>query len=765
MHLILLLAAIVALSLFSVFRLTTSEDISDLVPTRPEYLAEGFTVVKHAPFMRLIAITAGGEEKPAAYANMLAETLKSPLIPEAVAGPGGMLSPNFFEKLVPFAPHLLTVRQISEFPSLFTKEHIQKTIAENKKQLLGPAGMFARSVIALDPLRVHEFFLPNIADGGKFGKFGLEDGFFVDASGKYSLVLARPASSMTDSRGAMEVMRAVRESTASLPANVKTYIQGSYAHTEDNANIIKADLNKIMPVSFSILAILLIIFLRNKYALLVLCIPVISLIFSTAILSFAYSDVSGIVLAFGSVILGITADYAIHTYYGVTSNPVIDETLPRLARALQACALTTLSAFISLFFSDIPAMRQMAVFGASGILFALAVSIFVLPHFIRHRRKIPFSHKRPEPATFNSMKLGIISLALSGFITVSFTSMGVDGDIRNLVWKSDKTSEADEKTQSVWGLNQQPVFIVSRGKSGDAGMEQALHINGQVWEILQNEGIEASSIAPLLPPRQSQQERGEAWRNFWRERGLTVLAEMKNALSKAGFSSAASTPFVSLTTTEPEIILPETLRKMGMGFFLDMFVTSTPDFNLVFTSLPAGEKISQDIHAKLSAVGAWLFSGEEFRQKMAEAFGNEIRNFCCVTFLVTLGVVIVLFRSPRRCLPPLLPMLAALAATLLFFRLFNIPVNIFHAVALPLVIALSIDYGIFIQSALEQNAVKHAEKAILLSGLTTLSGFGCLLLARHPALHSIGIAVTVGVAAAMLTAVWLLPGLLQNEQA
>ena len=55
-------------------------------------------------------------------------------------------------------------------------------------------------------------------------------------------------------------------------------------------------------------------------------------------------------------------------------------------------------------------------------------------------------------------------------------------------------------------------------------------------------------------------------------------------------------------------------------------------------------------------------------------------------------------------------------------------------------------------------------RAVLLAGLTTLAGFGALVLARHPALHSIGLTVLLGIGAAMPTALLVIPALRRNEE-
>jgi predicted RND superfamily exporter protein len=49
------------------------------------------------------------------------------------------------------------------------------------------------------------------------------------------------------------------------------------------------------------------------------------------------------------------------------------------------------------------------------------------------------------------------------------------------------------------------------------------------------------------------------------------------------------------------------------------------------------------------------------------------------------------------------------------------------------------------------------EKAVLVSGLTTLAGFGALALALHPALHTIGVTVLLGIGAAFPSALLVIP--------
>jgi uncharacterized protein len=58
----------------------------------------------------------------------------------------------------------------------------------------------------------------------------------------------------------------------------------------------------------------------------------------------------------------------------------------------------------------------------------------------------------------------------------------------------------------------------------------------------------------------------------------------------------------------------------------------------------------------------------------------------------------------------------------------------------------------------------ETDKAVLVSGLTTLLGFGALVLADHPALHSIGLTVLIGIAAAIPAALFVVPSLARNAE-
>ena len=93
----------------------------------------------------------------------------------------------------------------------------------------------------------------------------------------------------------------------------------------------------------------------------------------------------------------------------------------------------------------------------------------------------------------------------------------------------------------------------------------------------------------------------------------------------------------------------------------------------------------------------------------------------------------------------------------------GIQFNLFNVIATILIIGLGVDYGIFMVCKISETYGHDTDRAVLFSGLTTLAGFGALILARHPALHSIGLTVILGIGAAIPSALFVIPALYQRK--
>jgi predicted exporter len=773
--------AAIALCLLFSFRVTVREDIRALLPSGFPALTECFSFLNNAPFMHAVAVTVGGpktDAAPEALADSLADALRGPDIPYAATGPRTSFSPSELADFCFLAPALLGPDRTTAFAESLSPEGIRLALAKDALQLTGPGGLAFRDLVCLDPLRVHVLLFKKLASLGGPGGFSTRDGYFVDASGRYAMVLLKPQAPMTDTLAARAVMTRIRQAAADLPEGAESFVTGSYRHSDDNARTIKEDLGRVLPVSLVLVGTLILLFIRRRQALGLIAVPVAAVSFASAATAALYGSVSGIVLGFGSVLLGITADYSIHTYFSITDSENVEQGLARLTTPLLTGAGTTAAAFAALFFSDIPAIRQVALFGLFGIAVALFVSLLILPLLLTGKspseKKIartPYTcginaprQSAPEQAVSPCIRALLPLCAFFALVIgAAFYSLPFDGDIRNLSHVSEETLKDEETARSIWQNGRDNALIVAAADGSDAGFEQALSINDRIADLLDAEGASSSGIAGLLPSRVRQRENIAAWQNLWAKQAAATLAELAIAATQTGFSPSAFAPFADWIASKPAPVTPERLRALGAGMLLDMFVFRNEERSLIYTILPQGYKPEITLVRRIEEAGGHLVSGAAFRDAMAATAGADILRVCLLTLFTTCAAVLLLSRSLPQGLAVLLPTLSGLAFTLTLLHLCGFAMNMFHAVALPLVIALSVDYGIFVQAVLEGRLEAAGKKGVALSALTTLAGFGSLLLARHPALFSLGISVSGGIAAALATALWLQPALMKKH--
>jgi uncharacterized protein len=134
--------------------------------------------------------------------------------------------------------------------------------------------------------------------------------------------------------------------------------------------------------------------------------------------------------------------------------------------------------------------------------------------------------------------------------------------------------------------------------------------------------------------------------------------------------------------------------------------------------------------------------------------------------LIAIAIMVLLhFRSIVSVILALLPVAIGTIWMLGFMGATGIPFNPANIMTLPLVVGIGVTNGIHILNrfAEEQNPAilaKSTGKAVLVSGLTAITGFGSLILARHQGIQSLGFVMSVGIATCMIAGLTFLPALL-----
>lgn len=95
----------------------------------------------------------------------------------------------------------------------------------------------------------------------------------------------------------------------------------------------------------------------------------------------------------------------------------------------------------------------------------------------------------------------------------------------------------------------------------------------------------------------------------------------------------------------------------------------------------------------------------------------------------------------------------------------DVAVNLANIMTLPLVIGIGVTNGIHILNRYAEEGTpgilaRSTGKAVLVSGLTAIAGFGSLMLAQHRGIHSLGVVMSAGIATCMIAALTFLPAFL-----
>jgi hopanoid biosynthesis associated RND transporter like protein HpnN len=136
--------------------------------------------------------------------------------------------------------------------------------------------------------------------------------------------------------------------------------------------------------------------------------------------------------------------------------------------------------------------------------------------------------------------------------------------------------------------------------------------------------------------------------------------------------------------------------------------------------------------------------------------------------LIAMLIVLLLdFGKIKHTMVALLPLAIGMIATLGFMAMCGVALNPANMIAFPLILGVGADNGVHVLHDFRCRNRKGRYRlthitgfGIMVSALTTILGFGTLMIAEHRGMASLGLILTVGVTCCMLTALVFLPALL-----
>ena len=229
-----------------------------------------------------------------------------------------------------------------------------------------------------------------------------------------------------------------------------------------------------------------------------------------------------------------------------------------------------------------------------------------------------------------------------------------------------------------------------------------------------------------------------------------------------------------------EMVLPSSIRQADLRKLLKPFVLLKPgSFRTVTYIQPAADlwSLANTLRFKkmiIETLEAKSISRDRYDLTGANLLTGElksliIRNVTSALWLASFSIVVVLivyYRSLKLLLLSLLPLMIGFAMLFGIMVVFNLKLNLLNVMVLPMIIGIGIDDGVHLVNTYRRyrsldlfNALIKTGRAVVLTSLTTLVGFGSIALSHYPGLRSMGYVAVVGIAACLLSSIVVMPAL------
>jgi predicted RND superfamily exporter protein len=507
-----------------------------------------------------------------------------------------------------------------------------------------------------------------------------------------------------------------------------------------------------------------------------------------------------IAVAFSAILVGLGVDFAILIFGryqqaridGEAHHAAIATSVAKLGRAVFFGALTTAVGFLALVLSGTMGFSQLGVLIAIGIFFAgffMCTILFVfigerqapLSHdwlFALVRKYVRWSVQRPRPMVIAA---GGILLLLSAIGFSPVPALRLDASTRSLEPKNSRAGDALQRILRKMPVRWEPVLAIVRGQD-----RQQLHDH---WQKISAHWAEIKAVAKIksfstpaalcLSPTVIEANRKHV-RALDFEGARRTLSE---TLDAEGFSRDAFAPAFELLdklehAADPGAPLSdwrnELPKNSSWWFLIERYFAHDPLLTTGYVT--TNERIATRAQAErlardLPIAGVpMILSGWSYA--LADLLPWSRRQLLIISALMAvfdISLLAILYRDLRLWLIQVLTLAFGIGAMLASMKLLHIDLNLLNVLAFRLVLAIGVDYGIYIvlvwQRTTEiEHDVAGVVKPVLLAGLTAVSGFGSLGLARNPSLSGLGIACAIGIFWSLLATIFFtLPAMAAAE--
>ncbi|MFT2091847.1 hypothetical protein [Paraglaciecola sp. 2405UD69-4] len=465
-------------------------------------------------------------------------------------------------------------------------------------------------------------------------------------------------------------------------------------------------------------------------------------------LTIVFEEIHILSLVFAVSLIGVAVDYGYHTLLTAKHTGLRGKTLrDYIAPAILVSGITTIVSYSLLLLLPIPLLRQVAVFIVSGLLFTIFTTLTLIVAWPWQRQSSPASNVSTSKTVkhLKGFKLMLTVLLLSCVVVAP--NWYFQDDINAFNSSPAHLINNEKQVNQIIGNQQYPRFIYTQGSNQQEILQRFEKIRKAIDKI-NNETYELLGIDQWVPSFQTQEDNTNWLKYGLSNNKLTAITEFMNqeALAKL---TALPNALMTIKDLPPEILklYPQITTKENtltgimsyMGPVDNVFLEQLQqqlDFPVFYFDQPAKYSLA------LSKLRGYLL-----QFLMATA----------VALLLLMAFRYGVLKGLKLASIPIITALSSLAISHLLLGY----VSLFNLLGCILIIALSVDYVVFL---IEHGRQQHVLKAISLSAATSGLAFGMFVFSSTPAILQFGLTILLGVIIAWGLCLMLPSTLLKRHQ-
>jgi predicted RND superfamily exporter protein len=437
---------------------------------------------------------------------------------------------------------------------------------------------------------------------------------------------------------------------------------------------------------------------------------------------------------------------------------------------------TTAATFYGLAVVDFPSLEELGLLIGHSMLVCGVLTLVLVPAMLPARPPAAAALTTAWLPRLVERRRGAI-LAVAAAVTVlaaiAAPRLRIDPSLDRLRATS-PASGLEQEITARFGVPRDVYLVVEDGPA----LEPLLSANERLVGALAREapGVAVHAPSALLPPAATQAATAQrvAARAIEPAR---VRSELAEASAAAGFRPGTFEPFAAtlprLLDTSARLTYDGFLEH-GLADLLDRSIVRAGDRWTVVTYLyPETPAAVDGVRRAVAAAGgsARLSGLPEVNAEMARRFGPEFAKGLAVGSVIVLALLVAAFRRWDYTLLALVPTLLALVWTAGALAVSGVSLDLFSMFAVMTFVGIGVDYGIHLvhrcahgAAGDRRDAIARLGPVILVAALTTLFGFGTLIMSSYPPLSLLGVVSAAAITALGLTSLFVLPALLVRSE-